>query len=360
MSGEEETKKGLGATLKGWFSGGSDDSPNAEVIPFEGGAEESETPDLFHIDPEWRIVRGGWEDGRNACSTDVETIRSNAMGQVSQFRSTVQTEEDRLFLARLYEQLGERNFGLPDFPETPLKLDQLLKEEEPNYQQVMRCIEADPKLVGRVWARARSARFPSAPSSLDMAVSRIGMVEVWRLSIETALDSLEIRAGVFKEWAEAVRIRGALVGEVTAGLAGQHRGPAFLAGLLHGVGDLIVLQIASLGSPERSTVQNVINLFHSDFAVMVADAWRLDPAIVPAVAYQHDPTEINAGPRELPRLLCLATIAVYGELDRRAERNSQFIQAMSRFTRSRVLASKSINLAVTALDRMDSDGVYSG
>jgi len=359
MFGDDDQQKGLGATLKGWFGGGSEEPKSpGEVLPFEGSSEDSEPPDLFHVDPEWRVVRGGWMDRRNASNTDPEAVRSEAMGSVSQMRSDVQTEEDRLFLARLYEQLGERNFGLPDFPETPMRLEHLLNEEEPNSQQVMRCIESDPKLVGRVWQRARSARFPSAPSSLDMAVSRIGMVEVWRLSVETALDSLEIKAGPFKEWAEAVRIRGALVAEVTAGLAGQHRGPAFLAGLLHDVGHLIVLQLASQGTPERSTVQNVINAHNADFAVLVADTWRLDPDIAPAVAYYHNPNEISAGARDLPRLVCLADIVVHGELDRRAQRNSHFIQAIAKVTRSRSLASKAINLAVTAVDRMDSDGVF--
>ena len=355
---DDEQRKGIGATIKGWFSPDPSSEDDAEIIPFEVDADEdTDARDLFFVDPEWPVIEGHWVSGQNASDVDAESVRSRSMGAVSAMRGDAQTSEDRLFLARLYEQLGQRNFGLPDFPETPLRLEQLLNEEEPNYQQVMRCIESDPKLVGRVWQRARSARFPAAPSSLDIAVSRIGMVEVWKLSVETALDSLEIRAGVFKDWAEDVRMRGALVGEVTAGMAGQHRGPAFLAGLLHGVGSLIVLQVASQGSPEVSTVQNVIGRHHADFAVLVAETWRLDPEIVPAVAYQFNPNAIHAGPRDLPRLLCLAMIAVHGELDRRSQRNSQFIQAMAQFTRSRVLASKAINLSATAVDRMEADGL---
>ena len=355
---DDEQPKGFAATIKAWF-GGSETSqePTAELLDFDDGGDEEEARDLFFVDPEWPVVEGAWVNGRNASAVDSEAVRSEAMGEVSRFRRAVSTEEDQRFLARLYAQLGDRNFGLPDFPETPLRLEHLLNEEDPNYQQVMRCIESDPQLVGRVWQRARSARFPSAPSSLDIAVSRIGMVEVWKLSIETALDSLEVRPGIFKEWAEDVRMRGALVGEVTAGMAGQHRGPAFLAGLLHGVGSLIVLQLASQGAPEVETVRRIIQRHHADFAVLVAATWKLDPEIVPAVAYQFDPDAIHSGPRDLPRLVCLATIAVAGELDRRAHRNSQFIQAMARFTRSRVLASKAINLSATAVDRMDADGV---
>jgi HD-like signal output (HDOD) protein len=279
------------------------------------------------------------------------------MGTIGQMRSTVSTAGDRQFLASLYELLGERNLGLPDFPETPIRLDHLMNEEEPNSLQVMRCIESDPKLVGRVWQRARSARFPSSPSSLDMAVSRIGMVEVWRLSLESALDTLEIRPGIYKEMASVIRIHGAIVGDVAAGLLGQHRGPAFLCGLLHDVGQLLILQVASQGDPERSTVQRILDETHADLSVMVTDAWNLAPEIIPTVAYHHNPNAVNAGARDAVRLLCLADIAVDGELDRRAKKDSGFLAAMGKVTSSRALAGKAMLLAAQCIDRMEADGL---
>ena len=357
MSGDQDNPTGLRATLRGWFGGAeSEDISDAEdtnVIAFEGAAQEGEQPNLFAVDPTWPVVTGSWVSGHNASGTDPEELRSEVMGTIGQMRGTVQTGGDRKFLSALYAQLGDRSLGLPDFPETPLRLDHLVKEEEPNSQQVMRCIEGDPKLVGRVWARARSARFPSAPSSLDMAVSRIGIVEVWRLSLETALDNLEIRPGTFKVMADEVRVHGALVGEVTAGLSGQSRGPGFMAGLLHDVGMLWVLQAASQHDAERSTVESLIDQNHAAISVLIVDAWHLDRSIIPAVAFHHNPNVNNAGPRDLSRLLALADIAVDGEMDRRAARNSNFIPAIARFTRSRVLASKALNLAATAIDRQE-------
>ena len=86
-----------------------------------------------------------------------------------------------------------------------------------------------------------------------------------------------------------------------------------------------------------------------------AVGWRLDPEIIPAIAFHHDPNANGAGPRDLSRLLCIADIAVYGEIDRRAHRNSFFIQAIANFTRSRVLASKALNQAATAIDRIEAD-----
>lgn len=360
MSGDEKDEKGgIAARIREMIGSREEsETSTAEVIPFELPTDES-NPDrpVFSVDPEWPEITGGWVGGQNACSTDPDEVRRRVMGTVSQLRSTVSTRGDRLFLASLYELIGDRQLGLPDFPETPIRLDQLMKEEEPNSLQVMRCIEADPKLVGRVWQRARSARFPSSPSSLDMAVSRIGMVEVWRLSLESALDTIEIRSGLFKEMAGAVRIHGAIVGDVTAGLAGQRRGPAFLCGLLHDVGQLLILQVASEGEPERSTVQRILDEIHADLSVLVTDAWNLSPEIIPAVAHHHDPNAVGAGARDVARLLCLADIAVDGELDRRAKRNSGFLAAMSKITTSRALAGKAMLLASQCIDRMEADGL---
>ena len=334
----------------------SDEEGGGEVIALAGHAAGDDEENPFRVDPAWRQVDGDWVGGRNAVSTDPEVCRSQVMTALAHHRSSVTTEGDRRFLAVLYERLGERDLGLPDFPETPVRLEQLMNEEEPNSQQVMRCIESDPKLVGRVWRRARSARFPSSPGSLDMAVSRIGLVEVWRLSLESALDAFDFRVGVYKDQAEVIRVHGALVAEVTSGLTGQRRGPSFLAGLLHDVGRLLLLQVASQTNPEPRTVRAISNAYHASISVLVAAAWQLDPQVIPAIAFHHDPNACHAGPRDLSRLVCLADIAVDGEMDRRAQRNSHFIEAMAQFTRSRVLASKAINQSAIAIERMEADG----
>ena len=227
MSGDDDSGFGFAKGLKNLLSRESQPAGDegAEVIPIAGPAAIDEEDNPFRVDPAWRIVEGDWVGGRNAVSTDPEECRSKTMAAISQYRVKAQTEGDRRFLAKLYERLGERALGLPDFPETPVRLEQLMNEEEPNSQQVMRCIESDPKLVGRVWRRSRSARFPSSPSSLDMAVSRIGLVEVWRLSLESALDAFDFRAGIYKDKAEVIRVHGALVAEVTLGSDRTAQGP---------------------------------------------------------------------------------------------------------------------------------------
>jgi HD-like signal output (HDOD) protein len=190
-----------------------------------------------------------------------------------------------------------------------------------------------------------------------MAVSRIGMDEVWRLSFQTAIDALEIQPGIFKAMGEASRMHGALVGEVTSALMGERRGSSFLAGILHDVGQLLILRVASQGSPELTTVQQVIHEHRTDFSLMIADDWKLDRAIIPGIAYQFDPDAFGTGAKDLPRLLRLANIAVFGEFDRRAQKNSEYLPAIAATTRSRVMATRALTLAAQAIDRLEADGL---
>ena len=170
MSGDDDSGFGFTKGLKNLLSRESKptDQGGADVIRLAGSTAPDEEDNPFLVDPAWRVVEGEWVGGQNAVSTDPEECRSKTMAAISQYRVKAQTEGDRRFLAKLYERLGERALGLPDFPETPVRLEQLMNEEEPNSQQVMRCIESDPKLVGRVWRRSRSAR-----SLASMASSRL-------------------------------------------------------------------------------------------------------------------------------------------------------------------------------------------
>jgi hypothetical protein len=51
---------------------------------------------------------------------------------------------------------------------------------------------------------------------------------------------------------------------------------------------------------------------------------------------------------------------VDGELDRRAKKNSGFLDAISKVTTSRALAGKAMLLAAQCIDRMEADGLGGG
>ena len=305
----------------------------------------------------WVVCEGAWVSGKTAEATDPYEVRARLLRTIAKRRDCATTAPDRMFAGALLEVLEHPNMRLPDFPETAQKLDRQLATLEPNYAQVMHTIEADPKLVGRIWQIARSARFPKPPNSLNMAVSRVGLVEIWRISVEMAVEAIQIRSGIFRDQADATRMHGLLVGDVTAALAKERRGPQFLAGLLHDVGNLVILEAASRTEPHPDTVAQVISAHHAAFGMLVAQAWELEPLVGPAIGFHHNPDAVGAGLMDLPRLVAIADIAVSGALDHRRARQSFPEVAIQQVTRGNMEPSRPMVLANRSIDRMERDGL---
>jgi HD-like signal output (HDOD) protein len=305
----------------------------------------------------WTAAEGLWTLGHNAESPSPETCRARLGNRLSDERDQADNEHDRMFLGQLIQLVGTKDMGLPHFPETALELDCLLAQEEPDNRAVMRVIESDPNLVGRIWALARSARFPTAPNGLDVAVSRIGMVKVWRLSVQSAVDGIVVQSGPYRRPAEHARVHGVLVGEVTAALSNERRGPPFIAGLLHDVGELVVLAAASRTQPSPTLVDRIIARYHATISVLVVHAWRLDPVVAPAVAWHHNPFVSANGPEDLARLLHIADIAVHGEIDRRSKLQSHPELAIMQVTKRSVDPTRPLILAGRSIERLEHNGI---
>jgi len=303
------------------------------------------------------VIEGAWVVGCNAPSPSPESCRSHLINALERERDSAQTAPNRMFAGALLESLDFPDLQLPNFPETAQQLDRQLATLEPNYSQVMRTVEADPNLVGRVWQIARSPRFPSAPSSLDMAVSRVGMVEIWRISVQMAMESIRIQTGPFKDRGDSVRLHGVLVGDVTAALAKERRGPQFLSGLLHDVGELLILEAASRTNPDPLMVDRIAARHHAAIGVLVAHAWRLDPNVAPAIAFHHNPAAAPMANQELARLVCIADIAVSGALDHRRGCESHPELAIQMAAVKKMDASRPLVLADRSIDRMERDGM---
>ncbi len=305
----------------------------------------------------WTVCEGAWVDGAAAGSIKPGQVRTQLLRSMAKARDQALTAPDRMFAGALIEVLEAPDLQLPNFPETAQKLDRQLATLEPNYSQVMHTIEADPNLVGRVWQIARSARFPKPPNSLNMAVSRVGLVEIWRISVEMTVEAIRIRPGFYKNQADGTRLHGLLVGDVTSALAKERRGPQFLAGLLHDVGNLVILEAASRTEPHPETVNRLISAHHAAFGMLVAHAWRLDPVVAPAIGFHHNPGAIGAGVMDLPRLVAIADMAVSGALDQRRRRQSFPEVAIQEMSLGQMEPSRPMVLAQRSIERMERDGL---
>jgi HD-like signal output (HDOD) protein len=319
--------------------------------------EPNFTQDAATDPAKWAVVEGAWLDGVCATTTEPGTARLRLERAMEKLRDHARTAQDRMFAGALLEVLQAHDLRLPDFPETAQKLDRQLATLDPNYSQVMHIIESDPALVGHIWQIARSARFPKPPTSLSMAVSRVGMVEIWRISVQMALEAIRIQPGPFKTQADGIRLHGVLVADVTAALAKQRQGTEFLAGLLHDVGALVILEAAARTDPDPQTVARVMAEHHSAFGMLVADAWKLGPEAIEAIGFHHNPSAVGAGLMDLPRLVAIADIAVSGALDHRRARQSFPEVAIQEMALGQMEPTRPLVLADRSIDRMESEGL---
>ena len=228
----------------------------------------------------------------------LEEVRSHLLAEVlTETQSAQQSghKGDMDFLQRLAKVLVTSDLQLPPFPSIARELDNLLFRGDPSAMEVTAVIERDPSLVREIWVRASSAHFRRAPTRLDEAVARLGFTELWRIAMQMAMQSPVFRAGTFQQQAEHIHEHGVLCAEIASQLAREPRGAAYISGLLHDVGKLVIFRAAgsSAGSqreaPSNTIVSRMIQNHHSAIGMLAARSWNLGPDVEFAIGFHHHP-----------------------------------------------------------------------
>jgi putative nucleotidyltransferase with HDIG domain len=190
---------------------------------------------------------------------------------------------------------------------------------------VTAAIEHDPVLAARVLQIANSGSFGRlrAIHSISHAVSLVGRVSLRRYAMSWTLGAVFRRIPVAPTWSmkqftvhsDAVATLADLLAE---NLPVQNGDAAYVAGLLHDVGSLIIhtaspettsqihfmvrLGIGSVTECERE----LLALDHAEVSGMAAEKWKMSAAITEAVHFHHRPEDDPAGGRNtIPLSLAL-------------------------------------------------------
>ena len=147
---------------------------------------------------------------------------------------------------RVHQLISSGEFQLPPLPDLAVRLQQALKDDSVDAQQVADLIRTEPAMSASLLRAANSAAFGGLRSITDLsqAIARLGLRQV-----ETLATALLVQ-GHFKAnresnermlevlWTHAVA--SATVARKLAIREGYPSEDAFMAGLLHGIGHLIV------------------------------------------------------------------------------------------------------------------------
>lgn len=203
----------------------------------------------------------------------------------------------------------------------------LLYDPEVDIDRILQCLHGEPVLSARVLKVANSPYYGRSGQvgSVERAVQLLGLVAVRGIAAAGALDRITpARAG---QPFDPLRFRkhSAAVGCAAQALSRKGRcevdGEAFMAGLLHDIGVLLLVkadpvQMAAFQPPQNVTAEAAreaerqhLGLDHETAGVLLVRTWALPGWLTDAVAQHHQPETVPpaaAGTGCLPRLLAVA------------------------------------------------------
>jgi HD-like signal output (HDOD) protein len=188
-------------------------------------------------------------------------------------------------------------------PDIALRILESINSDRATGESLERELAGDPFVTAQILSVANSALFGAGSTvvSVRQAVVRVGLATVRDLVMLVVTQSTMFRIPGFDAQAEMLRRRSiatAVASRAVAKIIGKHTDYAFLSGLLHDVGHLLILERASkLGVLTPTVLRNPDLLrvaleqcaaYHNDVGAAVCEAWGLPQAVCHAAWHHHD------------------------------------------------------------------------
>ncbi len=190
---------------------------------------------------------------------------------------------------------------VPPYPAVAAKLQSLIATQDFGLRDVAAIVAADATLTATALRQANSAGVGAVTrvDNLETAVLKLGAQELARLALAATVGSAACGVGPLAElrreqWQSA--LMSAMLCQELAGRRGIRPDVAFMAGLLHDFGAVVVLACLEEIATERklpampaAAWRQIVQSFHVEFGMIVATRWRLPDAIAECIASHHYP-----------------------------------------------------------------------
>ncbi|MDX2011091.1 MAG: HDOD domain-containing protein [Myxococcaceae bacterium] len=200
----------------------------------------------------------------------------------------------------LKEAVKRDSVRVPPYPSTAMKLQQVMAKPDYATADLVAAMRTDAVFTGNLLRLANSPfyRRGDAVTSLPVAVSRIGGKELSRLALAATVSSAAASAGPLAELRRLVwrqSLTSALVCEALAQVEGADAGEAFVAGLLHDAGKLLVLgcledalaKAPGVAVKAWSEWLPLLEAHHVGFGLTLATKWQLPEALTHVIEHHH-------------------------------------------------------------------------
>jgi HD-like signal output (HDOD) protein len=206
---------------------------------------------------------------------------------------------------------------IPPLPRTALELSRLVSAQDARIESVVRLVERDVQLAGRVLRLASSAAFGREKVyELRRAIVRIGMSGVRNIALSVAV-AKAFRAGPLEPYLK-LETRHAYVTACGAAWLARRLGGdpehAFLCGLMHDVGCPALLAMVAKRARYEPALMNIdvimalLHQLHADVGSTVLGYWGLAQS-VREVAQLHHLAHLQTHPTPIMLAVALADAA---------------------------------------------------
>ncbi|MDD2713942.1 MAG: HDOD domain-containing protein [Simplicispira sp.] len=198
---------------------------------------------------------------------------------------------------------------LPSLPRVVALLIAELAHDEPNLRRVNQLIGSDPALAARVLEQANAAELqaPRRIAGIAEALALLSTVQLRALVGSAPLGTTSRSVpGINLQHFWRYSLHTAKLARSLAGTVHQNQLAAYTAGLLHGLGELVI----HLADPERAQSlnmlvspldmrrgkleQHVFGYCYARVSAALAQRWQLPQVVVDALNYQQAPFDNNA------------------------------------------------------------------
>ncbi|MEM7764324.1 MAG: HDOD domain-containing protein [Pseudomonadota bacterium] len=239
------------------------------------------------------------------------------------------------FLNALALDLERGDVQLPSFPDAVMKIRDALQREDCEIAEIVKLVNLEPVLTSRLVQTANSAfHNPTgrAIPDLNAAVMRLGLQEVKNRAVAFAVEQLfaaeqntTLAAPLGVLWKQSVGTAAAAA-ILAEDCHGVDVGQAYLAGLLHDIGKLYMLQ-KSIEFPAAEVdlaARCDDDSWHPQVGRSIAESWGFSDDILDTMdAHEH----IGDNPNQQPALVdvIIAAERVVTQTDAIAEQDWQHI-----------------------------------
>ena len=222
---------------------------------------------------------------------------------------------------------------LPPFPAIVGELERHLADENVTTAKIARVVEQDSGLAMRFLRIANSALYHSVKQivSVDQAVTRLGLDEVRRVVVATALiHQFKNHSGEHPElyWQHCMTtamMTRSLAARLRHQLASFELATTFTAGLLHDIGELALLSLFPEACKERDRLVheqripirevelNEWGIQHGEVGEILARNWDLPEAMCQVIRFHHQPWGADPQWRPLVHVVHMANFLCNNE-----------------------------------------------